>query len=186
MDIAPEAEIREILEEAQCVLGRVSKSDPNSLLLGNPLEDLILTILVIRRRSIRQCSRIILGTNVISEPMKPNGNSAVQAWLDRQTAETLYLTATSLSKSLVGIEILPDGKRKEGPDTALRKLMEKLFESRILSFDQQAAIAYAPIASRARANGCLISVADGQIAAIAVTHGFTIATKILHLSLPPE
>ena len=78
---------------------------------------------------------------------------------------------------LVGIEILPDGKRKEGLDTALRKLMERLFGSRILSFDQQAAIAYAPIVGRARTNGRLISVADGQIAAIAVVHGFTIATR---------
>ncbi|SDU21352.1 hypothetical protein [Nitrosomonas ureae] len=50
---------------------------------------------------------IVLDTNVISEPMKPNGNPAVQAWRDRETAETLYLTATSLSELLVGIEILP-------------------------------------------------------------------------------
>ena len=87
---------------------------------------------------------IVLDTNVISEPMKPNGNPAVQVWLDRQTAEILYLTATSLSELLVGIEILPDGKRKEGLDTALRKLMERLFGARILSFDQQAAIALPP------------------------------------------
>ena len=56
---------------------------------------------------------IILDTNVISEPMKPNSNPAVIAWLDRQLAETLYLTATSFSELLVGIEILPDGKRKQ-------------------------------------------------------------------------
>ncbi len=120
---------------------------------------------------------IILDTNVLSEPMKPNSNPAVQAWLDRQTAETLYLTATSLSELLVGIEILPDGKRKEGLDIALKELMAELFGSRILSFNQQAALAYAPLISRARSSGCLISVADGQIAAIAIVHGFTIATR---------
>jgi len=54
---------------------------------------------------------IVLDTNVVSEPMRPNGNPAVRAWLDRQVAETLYLTATSLSELLVGIEILPEGKR---------------------------------------------------------------------------
>ena len=120
---------------------------------------------------------IILDTNVLSEPMKPNSNPVVQAWLDRQTAETLYLTATSLSELLVGIEILPDGKRKEGLDIALKELMAELFGSRILSFNQQAALAYAPLISRARSSGCLISVADGQIAAIAIVHGFTIATR---------
>ena len=87
---------------------------------------------------------IVLDTNVVSEPMKSNANSAVQAWLDRQAAETLYLTATSLSELLVGIEILPDGKRKEGLDGALSELLVRLFGSRILPFDRQAALAYAP------------------------------------------
>ena len=120
---------------------------------------------------------IILDTNVVSEPMKPNGNLAVRSWLDRQTAETLYLTTTSLSELLVGIEILPGGKRKEGLNAALNELMVRLFGSRILSFDQQAAMAYAPIVSHARASRQLITVADGQIAAIAAVHGFTVATR---------
>ncbi len=120
---------------------------------------------------------IILDTNVISEPMKSNSNPAVQAWLDRQTAETLYLTATSLSELLVGIEFLPDGKRKQGIDAALKELIVRLFGSRILSFNQQAAITYVPLVVRARTNGHIISVADGQIAAIATVYGFTIATQ---------
>ena len=56
---------------------------------------------------------IILDTNVVSEPMRPAGSAAVLDWLDRQVAETLYLTATSLSELLTGVEILPDGRRKE-------------------------------------------------------------------------
>lgn len=120
---------------------------------------------------------IVLDTNVVSEPMRPNGNIAVRTWLDRQVAETLYLTATSLSELLVGIEILPDGKRKEGLDTALSDLLDMLFGSRILPFDRTAAIQYAPLVSRARASGRPISVADGQIAAIAAVHGFTVATR---------
>lgn len=120
---------------------------------------------------------IVLDTNVVSEPMKPGGNPVVQAWLDRQVAETLYLTATSLAELLVGIEVLPDGKRKAGLDAALNELIAGLFGLRILPFDQQAAIAFAPLVGRARAGGCHISVADGQIAAIAATHGFTVATR---------
>jgi toxin FitB len=120
---------------------------------------------------------IILDTNVVSEPMRPNGNPAVRAWLDRQLAETLYLTATSLSELLVGIDILPKGKRKKGLDAALSELLDMLFGSRILPFDRAAAIAYAPLVSRARATGHSISVADGQIAAIAAIHGFTVATR---------
>ena len=120
---------------------------------------------------------IVLDTNVISEPMRPHGSPAVRTWLDRQVAETLYLTATSLAELLVGIEILPRGKRKEGLATALAELVGTLFGSRILPFDQQAAAAYALVVGRARAAGTIISVADGQIAAIAAVHGYSIATR---------
>ena len=120
---------------------------------------------------------IVLDKNVVSEPMKPYGNPTVQVWLDRRVAETLYLTATSLAELLVGIEVLPDGKRKEGLTAALAELLPMLFGSRILPFDQQAAIAYAPVVSRARAGGKLIFVAGGQIAAIAAVRGFTVATR---------
>jgi toxin FitB len=120
---------------------------------------------------------IILDTNVVSEPMKRYGDLAVIAWLDRQAAETLYLTATSLSELLVGIELLPKGKRKQGLADALSNLLGHLFGPRILPFDQASAIAYASLVGHARASGHSISVADAQIAAIAKVHGFTVATR---------
>ncbi len=120
---------------------------------------------------------IVLDTNVVSEPIKPHGSPAVQAWLDRQAAETLYLTATSLAELLVGVALLPQGQRKAGLEAALTELLALLFGSRILPFDQRAAQAYAPLVGRARASGRSISVADAQIAAIATVHGFTVATR---------
>jgi len=120
---------------------------------------------------------IILDTNVISEPMKATANPAVVAWLDRQAAETLYLTATNLSELLVGIELLPAGRRKSGLAAALDTLLADLFAMRFLDFDHAAAAAYAGVVSRARSKGCAISVGDGQIAAIATAHGFAVATR---------
>ncbi len=120
---------------------------------------------------------IVLDTNVVSEPTRPNGHPAVRTWLDQQVAETLYLTTTSLSELLLGVEILPEGKRKEGLSVALDELLQRLFASRILPFDQEAARAYAPLVARARSVGQAISAADGQIAAVAIRHGFTVATR---------
>ena len=120
---------------------------------------------------------IILDTNVVSEPMQPDGDRGVQAWLDEQIAETLYLTSISLSELLLGVDMLPDGKRKVGLATALQELLTTLFGARVLPFDQQAATLYATLVSRARAAGRAISMADGQIAAIAAIHGFTVATR---------
>ena len=65
---------------------------------------------------------IVLDTDVVSEPMRANADRAVQAWLDLQVAETLYLTATRVSELPVGVEILPAGKRKEGLASALDEL----------------------------------------------------------------
>lgn len=120
---------------------------------------------------------IILDTNVVSEPMRPSGSPAVRAWLDRQVAETLYLTATGLSELMLGIEVLPSGRRREELRAGLAELLDTLFESRILSFDAAAAHAFARLVAQARSAGRAISVADGQIAAIATVHGFRVATR---------
>ena len=120
---------------------------------------------------------IVLDTNVISEPLKPRADPRVIRWLDAQEPETLYLTATTLSEVLIGIALLPAGKRKRGMELAMQSLQTKLFAGRCLSFDREAAIAFALLGSRAAAKGYSISVADCQIAAIAAVHGFTVATR---------
>lgn len=120
---------------------------------------------------------IVLDTNVISEPLKPRANPAVTRWLDAQDPETLYLTATALSEVLIGIALLPAGRRKRGMELAIRSLQTKLFAGRFLSFDPEAAIAFALLGSRALAKGFSISVADCQIAAVAAVHGFSVATR---------
>jgi predicted nucleic acid-binding protein len=99
--------------------------------------------------------------------------------LDQQLAETLYLTSISLSELLIEIAIMPHGKRKAGVSSALDNLMSRLFDTRILSFDREAAVAYSVLVSKARAAGRTVSMPDAQIAAIASVHGFTIATRDL-------
>jgi predicted nucleic acid-binding protein len=120
---------------------------------------------------------IVLDTNVISEPLKPRANPAVIRWLDAQDPETLYLTATALSEVLIGIALLPAGRRKRGLELAMQSLQTRLFAGRFLSFDREAAIAFALLGSRATAKGYPISVADCQIAAIAAVHGFAVASR---------
>jgi predicted nucleic acid-binding protein len=120
---------------------------------------------------------IVLDTNVISEPLKPLADPAVLRWLDSQDPETLYLTATNLAEILIGIALLPVGKRKRGMEPAMQSLLTNLFAGRFLSFDREAAIAFALLGSRAAAKGYSISVADCQIAAIAAVHGFAVATR---------
>lgn len=120
---------------------------------------------------------IVLDTNMISEPLKPRPDDRAAEWLDAQVPEALYLTATSLGEVLIGIELLPAGKRKRGMGQAMQTLPARLFAVRFLPFDREAAIAFALLGSRASARGHSISVADCQIAAIAAVHGFSVATR---------
>lgn len=120
---------------------------------------------------------IILDTNVVSEPTKPLAAHAVVHWLDRQKPQTLYLTSPVLAELLVGIETLPLGKRRQGLSEALEALIRRLFGNRILPYDEAAARRYAALMQRARSGGYIISLGDGQIAAIAAVHGFTVATR---------
>ncbi|MBX9572839.1 MAG: type II toxin-antitoxin system VapC family toxin [Candidatus Obscuribacterales bacterium] len=120
---------------------------------------------------------IILDTNVISEALKPSRNLTVVAWLDNQSAETLFLAATSMAELLIGIAVMPDGKRKTAISTALDSLITRLFDGRVLPFDHDAAVAYSALVSSGRAQGKIVSMPDGQIGAIASVHGFTVATR---------
>jgi toxin FitB len=120
---------------------------------------------------------ILLDTNVISEPMRPKPSANVLAWLDAQTLETLYLSTISLAELLFGLETLPTGKRRKTLTAPLQRQIIRLFGDRILTFDLAAATAYAQVVTLARRYGHSISVPDAQIAAIATSHLFTVATR---------
>jgi predicted nucleic acid-binding protein len=75
------------------------------------------------------------------------------------------------------MEVMPVGKRGTGMAAALQLLLANLFADRLPVFDREAAVTYASIVSRARAEGHCISIADGQIAAMACVRAFSVATR---------
>lgn len=120
---------------------------------------------------------ILVDTNVVSEPLKPRGDPRVVAWLDRQPAETLFISTISVSEILFGIACLAAGKRRKRLAEAFESAIIRLFKGRIVAFDLEAARAYASLMSAARARGLSIPVVDGQIAAIARASGYAVATR---------
>jgi len=119
---------------------------------------------------------IVLDTNVVSEAMKPEPDPAVRAWLNEQSAETLYVTSVTLAELLFGIAALPNGKRKDLLSEVLDGLMQ-LFRERVLPFDTDAARKYADLAVAARTAGRGLPVPDGYIAAIAASQGYQVASR---------
>ena len=119
---------------------------------------------------------IVLGTNVVSEAMKPEPHPAVQAWLNDQAAGTLYLSSVTLAELLFGVAALPTGKRKDLLGQAVDGLMG-LFKDRVLPFDIDAARCYADLAVKAKTSGRGLPTPDGYIAAIAASRGFIVASR---------
>lgn len=119
---------------------------------------------------------IVLDTNVVSEAMRPQPDPGVLAWLNAQSADTMYLSSVTLAELLFGIGALPAGARKDRLTQALDRLLA-LFPKRVLPFNQESARRYAEMAVTARAAGRPLPTADGYLAATAATHGYAVATR---------
>lgn len=120
---------------------------------------------------------MLLDTNVLSECMRRSPSAQVVAWLDAQAAERLWVCAISRAEIELGIALLADGQRKLALRTAAEAMFAEDFGGRCLPFDAQAASHYAAIVSSRMRLGRPISVEDAQIAAIALVHGMTLATR---------
>jgi predicted nucleic acid-binding protein len=120
---------------------------------------------------------IILDTNVVSEPLKPEPNPSVLRWLDAQDPQTLFLTTISLAELLVGIELLPTGRRKDALAQALSTQVLALFGDRVLPMDVRASACFAKARAGAQSQGNTVGFADCAIAAIALAQGFAVATR---------
>lgn len=97
-------------------------------------------------------------------------------WLDRQAAETLFITAISRAELLFGVLKLPDSKRKNALAAHIDRVLN-LFETRILSFDSAAADRLAVIAAHCEKIGKRAVAPDAYIAACAAAHSFAVATR---------
>lgn len=108
--------------------------------------------------------------------MEVHGNPVVQRWFNHY-ADELVLTALVLTEVLAGIAMLAAGRRRFALNAAFDEIVQKRFGRNVLAFDEPAAVAYAVIVADARKAGRTIAPFDGQIAAIAKTHGHAVATR---------
>ncbi|MGL5874621.1 MAG: type II toxin-antitoxin system VapC family toxin [Xenococcaceae cyanobacterium] len=120
---------------------------------------------------------IVLDTNVLSELMRSQPNEYVLQWIAKHTATTLFITVLTQAEILYGLELLPEGKRRNALLEAAQSMFDLDFAGRILPFDCAAAQQFAAIAAKRRTIGRPISQIDAQIAAIALSHNATLATR---------
>src|SRR5262249_23073852 len=120
---------------------------------------------------------IILDTNVVSETIRPRPSASVISWIDAQQAQDLYLCTPVLAELRYGMERLETGLRKQALRRTIERLEGDIFKSRILTFDDPAARAYAKVAVLYERSRRVIQRMDGFIAAIAMSHGAAVVTR---------
>ena len=117
----------------------------------------------------------LLDTNVISESHQRMPNRKVMDWLDAQPESELFLSAITLGELQSGAARLPDGQKKRSLQTWINNDLRQRFAGRIVPVDDRVSIGWGNLLA-AHWRQPLPTV-DSLIAATALVHGLTLATR---------
>lgn len=120
---------------------------------------------------------IVLDTNVLSALMRQAPEMPVVHWLDRQQADSIWITSVTLFEVRLGMGILPKGRRRQSLEAAFARLLSEDLEDRVLAFDTAAATQAAMLAAERQKAGRPMDFRDTQIAGIALSRRATLATR---------
>ena len=120
---------------------------------------------------------IILDTNVLAALMRTVPEALVVAWLDRQPAESVWITSITLFEARFGLALLPSGRRRQTLEAAFARLLKEDLENRVLDFDSAAATEAASLAAARQRSGRPVDMRDTQIAGIVLARRATLATR---------
>jgi len=118
----------------------------------------------------------LVDTTVLSEFTKPRPDDAVLAWLMGCDTDSLYLSTITIFEVQVGIELLPEGKRKRNLARWLEEEIPDTYDGRILPVSAEVATAGARIVALARKQGWNDLEMDALIAATALIHEMPVVT----------
>ena len=119
---------------------------------------------------------IVLDTNVLSALMRTNPDVVVVDWLDRQPADSVWLTTITVFEARFGLALLPKGRRRTGLERAFDRVLTEDLSGRVLTLDEMAAMTAAQIAADRQRAGRIVDLRDTLIAGIAQARRATIAT----------
>jgi toxin FitB len=120
---------------------------------------------------------IVLDTNVLSALMRTNPQTVVVEWLDRQPADSVWLTSITVFEARFGLALLPKGRRRSGLERAFDRVLSEDLSNRVLALDEMAAVTAAQLAADRRRSGRPVDLRDTMIAGIAQARRATIATR---------
>lgn len=118
---------------------------------------------------------IVLDTNVLSEPLRPEPAAHVLDWMASLDG-AVAITSVTVGELLVGVRRLPAGHRRDHLLAAIERTLDA-HAGAVLAYDEPAARHYALLQEARRRTGRPLAVEDGMIAAIYAIHGAALATR---------
>jgi len=119
---------------------------------------------------------VLLDTCVVSELIKPAPDPIVLAWTGDTPEGACLLSTITLGEVMNGIWRLPAGKRRSRLEAWFEGLLAR-YETRILPVDAAVARKWGRLSGELAGRGAPTAMADGLIAATALVHGLTLATR---------
>jgi predicted nucleic acid-binding protein len=120
---------------------------------------------------------ILLDTNVLSALMRTTPEAVVVKWLDRQPADSVWLSSITVFEARFGLALLPKGRRRRGLEQAFDRVLTEDLANRVLDFDSMAAATAAQLAADRQKTGRAVDLRDTLLAGIALARRATIATR---------
>ena len=115
----------------------------------------------------------LVDANVLSEATKPSPELKVLEWLRANEAE-LAVDPIILGEIRFGIDLMPPGRRRKRFELWFSEGVEDLV---CLPIDAATGICWARLLAKLRASGRAMPFNDSLIAATALAHGLTVATR---------
>ena len=119
-------------------------------------------------------SGFLLDTNVVSEIAKPEPDPRVIAFLTSQ--DDLWLSTIVLHELAFGLDLLPEGYRRERLSTALSGIITE-YEDRILPISRREAEWAARFRAHAHRAGRVLHLGDALFAGTAKAQDLCVATQ---------
>ena len=117
--------------------------------------------------------RFLVDANVLSEPTKPAPEVNVIGWLRRYEGD-LAIDPVILGELRFGILVLPGGRRRRRLELWFDAVANSL---QCLPWEAETGLRWAELLARLRSSGRAMPVKDSLVAATALVHGLTVATR---------
>jgi toxin FitB len=124
-------------------------------------------------------SGFLLDTDIPSETVKLRPDKRVTTWISAQPSLTLFISAMTIGELGRGFVTLPPSEtdRRRRLEQWLERDVMLWFNGRILPVTKEIADRWGAIDGTCQLRGTPANTADGLIAATALEHGLTVATR---------